>query len=93
MDNARTIHLDGRAMTSREAAHQELYERLALPAYYGRNLDALHDVLTEISERTDVHLTHAGALRRALGAYGDVLLRVLLASVEENPFLHVCVEE
>lgn len=39
--------LDGDRMQDREAMHDELAARLPLPAYYGRNLDALWDVLTE----------------------------------------------
>ena len=40
------IYLDGRALDSREALHQALAALLAFPAYYGKNLDALHDILT-----------------------------------------------
>ena len=40
------VYLDGRALDSREALHQALSALLAFPAYYGKNLDALHDCLT-----------------------------------------------
>ena len=42
-----TIIIDGAAMTTRDAAHSHLALRLGLPDYYGRNLDALYDCLTE----------------------------------------------
>ena len=47
------IILDGKAMTDRPAAHSHLAERLDLPTYYGRNLDALYDMLTDIGADTE----------------------------------------
>ena len=41
------VVLDGRGMTDRKVVHDELKKQLMLPDYYGRNLDALFDVLTE----------------------------------------------
>ena len=41
------IVLDGRAMQTRESAYAYLRERLALPPYFGNNLDALYDALTD----------------------------------------------
>ena len=37
----KTILLDCRLMTGREEAHTYLARKLELPAYYGKNLDAL----------------------------------------------------
>ena len=34
---------------SKEAFHEALKEKLSLPEHYGKNLDALHDVLTELN--------------------------------------------
>lgn len=44
------IILDGRTVDSRETLHQRLSELLHLPVWYGRNLDALHDCLTELRD-------------------------------------------
>ena len=46
----KTIVLDGLYMNTRETTHTYLAWRLGLPSYYGRNLDALHDVLTDPCE-------------------------------------------
>ena len=43
------VYLDGRALDSREALHQALSALLAFPAYYGKNLDALHDTIHEMA--------------------------------------------
>ena len=48
-------------MVDRPAAHAHLAERLDLPSYYGRNLDALYDVLTEIGADTEIVLTDPAA--------------------------------
>ena len=45
----RTITLDVERMTSVPALHKYLRSALALPVYYGANLDALYDCLTEIA--------------------------------------------
>ena len=39
--------LDMNEMESEEAVHNYLMEKLAFPDYYGKNLDALSDMLTD----------------------------------------------
>lgn len=79
------IELDGRKMDTRQDAHRYLQEKLALPAYYGHNLDALHDCLTDLGEETRVTLTYRQAMLNALGAYGQSLLAVFRDAAAENP--------
>ena len=40
--------IDGRRMTTRADAHAELARALDFPDWYGANLDALYDVLTDL---------------------------------------------
>ena len=47
------IILDGNYLCNREVAHTYLQEKLELPDYYGKNLDALYDCLTELR---DIHI-------------------------------------
>ena len=77
------IELDGRQMTDRAAAHDYLHSALRLPAYYGRNLDALYDLLAETAEPTTIVLRNRDDLVALLGAYGTALL-VTLHQAEEN---------
>ena len=70
------IILNGEKMEDREALHAHLKEKLALPDYYGGNLDALNDCLGERSERELVVIEDAGTLLEADGAYAAKLLRV-----------------
>jgi len=44
------IILDGEQLCNRENAHTYLQEMLELPEYYGKNLDALYDCLTELKD-------------------------------------------
>ncbi len=78
------IVIDGSAIRDRETFHALLAERLHLPDWYGRNLDALHDCLTDAADVTLV-LRNAGAMTAALGAYGEAALRVFRDAAAENP--------
>ncbi len=71
----KTYRIDCSRLTDREAAHDHLAQALELPAYYGRNLDALYDCLTELGPCV-IELAGAQALRQA-GGYGARLLRCL----------------
>ena len=87
-----TVVLDGKAMVDRVTAHTHLAERLELPTYYGRNLDALYDVLTEIGEETEIVLTDPAAVAEQMGKYGEALLATLQEAAEENPRLIVTLQ-
>lgn len=69
------IVLDGKRMTSKTEAHGYLKEAFGFPDYYGGNLDALHDCLTELG-KTEVEFQHTDEMKAALGKYGENLLRV-----------------
>lgn len=73
--------LDGRAMQTRESAYDHIAAVLHFPDYFGRNLDALYDLLTEYGG--SVTLKHAGAMLNALGAYGCNLLKVFYDAANE----------
>ena len=81
------ITLDGNAMTDRAAAHSHLAQRLELPAWYGRNLDALYDALTEIGTDTQIILENPAAVVENLGRYGEAMLSTMQEAAEENPHL------
>ena len=87
-----TVILEGKAMTDRVSALSHLAERLELPTYYGRNLDALYDVLTEIGEETEIILTDPAAVVEQMGKYGEALLATMQEAAEENPRLIVTLQ-
>lgn len=78
------IILDGKAMTSKEAFHDEIEKKLAPPKYYGRNLDALYDFLAEIKS-ADIVLADADDMLFQLGDYARAALGVFREAAIENP--------
>jgi len=66
-----------------DAVYEYLSEELALPAWFGRNLDALHDCLTDIGTPTRFILTGADAplAQRFLPVFRD--------AARENRYLAV----
>lgn len=86
----RTIVLDGGMMPTREEAHGYLARRLELPDYYGKNLDALYDLLSaDLPEPTRLVIYRREVLARSLGGYGGALLDALVDAARENPSLEV----
>jgi len=84
--------LDGRLMTDRGAAHDHLQAQLALPSYYGRNLDALYDLLTESTAPMTILVTHWAELEQNLGHYAAALLDTLYDAAKENQSLTIQVQ-
>lgn len=80
-------------MTTKEKTHKHLKKRLHLPDYYGNNLDALCDCLTELETPSEITLRYAGHMRKHLGEYGVKLISALIACTGESPELQVCVRE
>lgn len=73
------------AIGSMSDLHDLLARELRFPDWYGRNLDALHDMLTGLSEDTRITFLHFPALPFS----GNGLLRVLRDSESENPCLEI----
>ena len=78
-----TYELDARNM-GRRRVHDYLIDHLPLPDYYGRNLDALYDVLTEMEDVT-LRISHAD---QAPVSFASVR-RVLTDAAADNPDLTV----
>ena len=78
----KTVFLTGDNLT-----HDALAQAFGFPEYYGRNLDALHDCLTDLHEETDLSIVHPEALLETLGPAYVRLTRVLSNAAEENPYL------
>ena len=84
-----TVILDGQKMLNRRAVHDHLAEQLHLPDYYGRNLDALYDLLTERNAPLRLVVQHRDVLLAWLGEYGTALCQTLEDADRVNPGLQV----
>ena len=82
------IVIDPAHIATVKALHIYIAYMLNLPAYYGKNLDALHDVLAEIGEGTHIVLL-AGHAAGECAAYMPCLARVMEDAAQENPYLTV----
>lgn len=77
--------IDCAAIDTRPQFHRALARELGFPAWYGHNLDALHDQLTAITGSTRLILTnwdHAAP-------FGRGFRQVMEDAAEENPNFQV----
>ncbi len=86
------VVLDGRKMTDRETAHIYLKKKLALPEYYGKNLDSLFDCLCEMNN-VQIILTYLPEMKDNLRRYADNIINVFEAAEEKNPKISVISEQ
>ena len=84
MSDIAVLNLDGTVLTSKEELHNTVFYQLALPDYYGRNLDALWDVLSTWSAPLCIEVTHTELLKMHLADYADALLELLRDAAAEN---------
>ena len=81
-NKAYTVDLSG--VTTKEELHAALKEGLSLPDYYGGNLDALHDCLTDFAEPVEVTFCGYKPAKKALVSDFYAFRTVIEDSAEEN---------
>ncbi len=70
--------LNGRAIHSLDEFYDEISGQLSLPAYFGRNLDALWDVLsTEVEGPAEIVWQDAQTSQKAMGEDFEKVVKVL----------------
>lgn len=79
--------LDGKDMTSREAAYELIAKELAFPYYFGKNLDALYDCLTEKNADNTVIFVNTALLEEYLGDYAEKILSCFRDASSECGFI------
>ena len=77
--------LDVSNLADRGEFHALLKEALEFPQWYGENLDALYDCLTDLSEDIEVTFTGWEALTRQLGSYADRAKTAMGYAQRRNP--------
>lgn len=78
------VIIDGRKITDKVILHKYLKEQCGFPEYYGNNLDALYDVLTERSEPLEIKVEYAEELKEILCGYGEAFIETLQDAAAEN---------
>lgn len=79
------ITLDFENISNKEEMHKYLAEKFEFPDYYGGNLDALFECLTDIAEPTAVNIINA------INDYDEQIINVITSAEEENDNLAVFV--
>ena len=86
------VVLDGRKITDKIVLHKYLKEQCGFPDYYGNNLDALYDVLTDRAEPLEIVVENAEELKEILCGYGEAFIETLQDAVAENGMLAVTIK-
>lgn len=81
------IYLDSKIYKEPADIHQFLQEELDFPEYYGRNLAALFDCMTDLSEQTVIRYHRGGFESEEQEIYFSRVLTVLKDAAEENEML------
>lgn len=79
------VCLDVSAAASAAELHALMKQALAFPRWYGDNLDALYDCLTDLGVETHLTLTGTHSLAAVLGDRWGAFARTLADAAAENP--------
>lgn len=78
------IILDCIGIADKKEFHSRISQALCFPEWYGNNLDAMMDCLTEL-DSLDLELDHWQAAQDALGDYGLAARETFENAALENP--------
>ena len=79
------VTLNGKKMTDRNSAHVYIASKLGFPEYYGKNLDALFDCVSEFCLDKYIRFSHFDEAKKNLGDYADKLCTVFFDIADTNP--------
>ena len=85
--------IDLSGVTDKDSLHRCLRDALPLPEWYGNNLDALYDSMTEMSVPVTIRFLGAEKAQDRLGDYFEMFRRVLQDVQSDLPGLTVLFEE
>jgi len=80
-----TVTIDCSTILENADFHRVFSAQLHLPGFYGKNLDALHDCLTSLPQKTTINLLHTQSLIDNLGPYGRAAIAAIAHAERENP--------
>ena len=85
------VTIDCTVMVDEKSVHDAFAQALDFPAYYGRNLDAMYDLLSS-SPELKLTLTNVAAIGK-LFRYGDNMMLTLRDAEQANPLFTLEVED
>lgn len=78
------VILNGKRMITKEKAHAYLKRKFDFPDYYGRNLDALWDLLSVWDKELEIVILNKADIIENLEGYGNSLLKLFDELDEAN---------
>lgn len=78
---------------SKREFHKAVAEGIELPEYYGNNIDALHDVLMEITEETQITFRDFAGFSDRCSHYANSVEAMLMDLTVENEKVIVIFED
>ena len=86
------VFLDGEKIDSVAEMHAVFAAELDFPAYYGGNLDALHDLLTENAGKIGVIVANPEAFKKTLGRRFKPFVRLMEELTSEREGFYFTLE-
>ncbi len=68
--------IDGRKMTTQDELFKHLSELMWFPNYFGNNIDALWDILTQVSDETEIHFINVDIFLDEMDTYALKVIRM-----------------
>lgn len=86
-----TVRIDLDGIKTKAEFYDLIEEKLSTPDYFGRNLDALHDILSGMSVTLEV--SSLGSLGKNLGGYAAIFRDMLLQTAQESAGFSVVIKD
>ncbi len=88
-NTTRVYYIDLKGAVTPAEVQERIADSLPVPVHYGRNLDALYDILTASGSGWDLIFYHDVPLSRSQPKYYETLKRLCREASEETPGLRV----
>lgn len=87
------VYINGSEFDTPEEVHEFLADELDFPAYYGKNLSALYDVLTELSEDTRIVMNLSEVEDDSMIEMLERMAEVMTDAADANNYLEISIEQ
>ena len=89
-----SVLINGKEIKTKEQLHTIIAKNLNFPTYYGKNLDALNEILSsDFTGDSIVKIKHVNLLKAKIGSeYIEAMIQVIMDAAEDNPRLILVIE-
>ncbi len=89
----RRVKLNGARMKSKVGAHIYISKKLKFPSYYGKNLDALNDILSTVDKPLTIIIKNTKTMYVNLREYGQAIMGVFNEAQHSNANLEIVIKD